>query len=91
MSKLSGGKPRSFLTNALLGANKPTSEAIQQYTFSRRAMIVGGLQIGIGAMLAGRMAWISVAENEKYQLLSESNRVNLTLVPPRREIGRAHV
>src|SRR3546814_9270210 len=30
------------------------------------------------------MGWISVAENEKYNLLSESNRVNLTLIPPRR-------
>ncbi|GAB5488699.1 MAG: penicillin-binding protein 2 [Parasphingorhabdus sp.] len=30
------------------------------------------------------MAYISVAENERYQLLSESNRVNLTLIPPRR-------
>src|SRR3546814_12539713 len=35
-------------------------------------------------LLAGRMAWISIAENEHYELLSESNRVNLTLVPPRR-------
>src|SRR3546814_19264879 len=35
-------------------------------------------------LLAGRMAWVSIAENEHYELLSESNRVNLTLVPPRR-------
>jgi penicillin-binding protein 2 len=30
------------------------------------------------------MAFISVAENEKYKLKAESNRVNLTLIPPRR-------
>ena len=63
---------------------KIVTEATQTFTFSRRAMVVGGLQGAIGAMLIGRMAWISVAENEKYSLLSESNRVNLTLIPPRR-------
>ncbi|MDX3900479.1 MAG: penicillin-binding protein 2 [Sphingobium sp.] len=60
------------------------TEASQSFTFTRRAMVVGGLQMGMGVLLAARMAWISVAENEKYQLLSESNRVNLTLIPPRR-------
>ena len=57
---------------------------MQTMTFSRRATVIGGLQIGVGVLLAGRMAYISVAENERYKLLSESNRVNLTLVPPRR-------
>lgn len=66
------------------GGGKTISSAVQAMTFSRRATIVGGLQLGIGVLLAGRMAYISVAENERYQLLSESNRVNLTLVPPRR-------
>jgi len=64
--------------------SKTLTEASQTLTFSRRAMVVGGLQGLIGATLIGRMAWISVAENEKYSLLSESNRVNLTLIPPRR-------
>lgn len=63
---------------------KTISGAVQALTFSRRATVIGGLQAGIGILLAGRMAYISVAENERYQLLSESNRVNLTLVPPRR-------
>jgi len=63
---------------------KIVTEATQSFTFSRRAMVVGGLQGAIGAVLVGRMAWISVVQNEKYSLLSESNRVNLTLIPPRR-------
>lgn len=63
---------------------KIVTEATQTFTFSRRAMVVGGLQGAIGAVLVGRMAWISVVQNEKYSLLSESNRVNLTLIPPRR-------
>ena len=30
------------------------------------------------------MGWLSIAENEHYKLLSESNRVQLMIVPPRR-------
>nr|WP_208403031.1 penicillin-binding protein 2 [Sphingomonas japonica] len=41
-------------------------------------------QGAVGLALAGRMTWLSIAENERYKLLSESNRVNLTLMPPRR-------
>ena len=54
------------------------------FTFTRRAMFVGGVQAAIGLLLAGRMSYIAVAENEKYKLLAESNRVNLTIIPPRR-------
>jgi penicillin-binding protein 2 len=63
---------------------KTVTEASLSFTFTRRAMVLGAVQGGMGALLATRMAWISVAENEKYTLLSESNRVNLTLIPPRR-------
>src|SRR5881628_3628534 len=47
-------------------------------------MLLGGAQAGVGALLVGRMGWLSIAQNEKYQLLSESNRVQLIPVPPRR-------
>jgi penicillin-binding protein 2 len=60
------------------------TEAQQAFSFSRRSFFLGATQIGVGAVLAGRMAWLSIAQNEKYTLLSESNRVNLTLIPPRR-------
>jgi penicillin-binding protein 2 len=63
---------------------KVVTEATQTFTFTRRAMLLGGIQGGVAALLAGRMAWLSIAENERYELLSESNRVNLTLIPPRR-------
>lgn len=62
------------------------TEASLSFTFQRRAMVLGAIQGGIGLLLAARMAWISVGENEKYTLLSESNRVNLTLIPPRRGV-----
>lgn len=60
------------------------TEAQQAFSFSRRSFFLGAAQVGVGVVLAARMAWLSIAENEKYTLLSESNRVNLTLIPPRR-------
>ncbi|APZ98459.1 penicillin-binding protein 2 [Sphingopyxis sp. QXT-31] len=62
----------------------PITEAWRGMTFTRRAMLVGGGQMVIGGALAARMAYISIIDNDHYVLESESNRVNLTLVPPRR-------
>lgn len=59
-------------------------EAQQGYSFSRRAFFLGGTQAALGLVLAGRMTYLSVVEGDKYTLLAESNRVNLTLIPPRR-------
>ncbi|MET3712841.1 penicillin-binding protein 2 [Sphingomonas trueperi] len=60
------------------------TEAAQTYSFSRRAVVLGAAQGAVGMVLAGRMAWLSVVENEQYKLKAESNRVNNTLIPPRR-------
>ena len=56
----------------------------QAFTFTRRALVLGGIQAGVGVLLAGRMAWLSIAENERYAVLAESNRVQMQLLPPRR-------
>ena len=56
----------------------------QSITFSRRMLLLGGAQVAVGGLLIGRLGWLAVAQNEKYQLLSESNRVQLIPVPPRR-------
>jgi penicillin-binding protein 2 len=58
--------------------------AHQSITFSRRMLMLGGAQAAIGGLLIGRMGWLAIAQNEKYQLLSENNRVQLIPVPPRR-------
>ncbi|WP_213980778.1 penicillin-binding protein 2 [Sphingomonas sp. dw_22] len=60
------------------------TEATQTYSFSRRAVVLGAAQGAVAMVLAGRMTWLSVFENERYRLMAESNRVNLTLTPPRR-------
>ncbi len=52
--------------------------------FDRRSTLIGTVQGGVAVLLAARMGYLAIAENEKYRLESESNRVNLTLIPPRR-------
>ena len=60
------------------------SAATLSNTFERRSFVIGSIQGGIGVLLASRLAYLSVFENEKYKTESESNRVNLSLIPPRR-------
>jgi penicillin-binding protein 2 len=60
------------------------TEASQAFSFSRRAWLLGAGQAGVGVLLAGRMGWLAVAENARFSQLAESNRVNMTLIPPRR-------
>jgi penicillin-binding protein 2 len=67
----------------LLG-KRSLSEAQVQMSFTRRGFVLGAAQVGLCGVLAGRMAWLSIVQNEKYKLLAESNRVNLSLIPPRR-------
>ena len=58
--------------------------AHQSITFSRRMMLLGGAQALFGGALVARLGYLSVAQNQHYRLLSESNRVQLIIVPPRR-------
>lgn len=60
------------------------SPATLSHSFERRGFVIGAVQGGIGLILASRIAYLSIFENEKYKTQSESNRVNLSLIPPRR-------
>ena len=71
------------LLGRLTGDRAPTSGQLE-LSFSRRTALIGGVQALIGTVVAARMGYIAVFENERYKLLSESNRINLTLIPPRR-------
>ena len=64
--------------------SRHVSSGTLKNSFDRRSVVLGAMQGGIGVLLAARMAWIAVFQGEKYKLEAESNRVNLTLVPPRR-------
>lgn len=52
--------------------------------FSRRALIIGGGQIALFGLLAGRMYQLQVLESSRYRLLAEENRINVRLLPPPR-------
>ncbi len=60
------------------------ASAHQSLLFSRRMLLVGGAQAAVGGLLVSRLGWLAIAENDRYKLLSENNRVQLIVVPPRR-------
>ena len=62
----------------------PRTAAASEAQFSRRALLLGGTMGAVGIALAGRMTYLSIFEGEKYRLASESNRVSLRMIPPRR-------
>ena len=52
--------------------------------FTRRAVVVGGIQALLMAGLAGRMYQLQVIESERYTVLADENRINMQLLPPPR-------
>ena len=69
---------------ALRGARSNINATKLKNAFDRRSFVISTAMGGLGVLLAARMAYLSIGENEKYRVESESNRVNLTLIPPRR-------
>jgi penicillin-binding protein 2 len=53
-------------------------------TISRRALVVGGVQLAFMAALGLRMRQLQIEESEEYRLLAEENRINMRLIPPSR-------
>jgi len=60
------------------------TEADREQLFSRRALFIGAVQGGIGLTLVGRLAYLSIFEQDKNKLAAEDNRVSVRLIPPRR-------
>ena len=60
------------------------TKAHQSLHFSRRMLLVGGAQAAFGGLLLSRLGYLAVKQNEHYRLLSEDNRVQMIVVPPRR-------
>jgi len=54
----------------------------QLESFTRRAFVIGGLQGCILALLGGRLAWLQVAQGQRYKTLAENNRINLKMIAP---------
>ncbi len=60
------------------------SSATLKNAYDRRSFVAGALGAGVGTLLAARIGYLAIAQNEKYVVQAESNRVNLNLIPPRR-------
>ncbi len=53
-------------------------------SFTRRAIVIGALQGTMLTVLGGRLAWLQLAEGQRYKTLAEQNRVNVKLLAPSR-------
>ncbi|HEV8035232.1 penicillin-binding protein 2 [Yoonia sp.] len=53
-------------------------------TVSRRALVMGGVQLGIVGALGWRMQSLQVEQADQFRLLAEENRINIRLLPPSR-------
>lgn len=60
------------------------SSATLKNAYDRRSFVAGAFGAGVGTLLAARIGYLAIAQNEKYVVQAESNRVNLNLIPPRR-------
>jgi penicillin-binding protein 2 len=55
-----------------------------QTKLSRRAALLGGVQLLFMGGLAARMNYLQVDQADQYLLLAEENRINIRLIPPTR-------
>lgn len=56
----------------------------RQKLFSRRALLLGGMEAALLSTLIGRMYYLQVVESDRYRTLADENRINLRLLPPPR-------
>ncbi len=53
-------------------------------SFERRAFIIGGIQAAGLTILGGRLAWLQIAQGDRYSTLSDRNRINVKFIPSKR-------
>ncbi len=64
---------------------RPVADTAESHRrLTRRALLLGGAQIGFMAMLGLRMRHLQVDQADQYRLLAEENRINIRLLPPTR-------
>lgn len=56
----------------------------RQKVFTRRALLLGGAQLGMVGALLGRLYYLQVVEADRYRVLADDNRINIRLLPPPR-------
>ncbi|HEY1096315.1 MAG TPA: penicillin-binding protein 2 [Alphaproteobacteria bacterium] len=62
------------------------NERDSQLIFSRRALLLGALKLGVFGILVGRMAQLQIVERDRFVSLAEENRVSLQLMAPDRGV-----
>ena len=63
---------------------KTNDGASSMRKISRRALMLGGVQLGFTGALALRMGYLQVEQADQFRLLAEQNRINIRLLPPAR-------
>ena len=53
-------------------------------TFSRRALVLGGVKLGLFGTLAARLAYLQITEQKRFKMLSDKNRIGHRLLPASR-------
>jgi penicillin-binding protein 2 len=56
----------------------------QKTKLGRRALLLGGVQLGLAGVLGWRMHQLGVKQGAQFRLLAEENRINIRLQPPAR-------
>ena len=56
----------------------------EQEGFTRRAFVLGGMQVSLLALLVGRLGFLQLFKGSYYHLLSEENRLSMRVVAPTR-------
>ena len=62
----------------------PKRENRQTGIFTRRALLVAGVQVSAIGLLAAKLYQVQVAEGARYATMAESNRVSARLIAPPR-------
>lgn len=62
----------------------PRREGRDRFIFTRRALVIGGVQIAALGALAARLYQVQVVEGKRYATLAETNRVSTRLIAPPR-------
>ena len=64
---------------------KPAKDGVRSTRkMSRRAMLLGGVQMCVVAALGVRLQSMQVEQADQFRLLAEENRINIRLIPPAR-------
>jgi len=52
--------------------------------FTRRSVLIGGAQVGLFSLLAGRLYYLQIVQGQDYLQMAEENRINLRVIAPSR-------